>query len=191
MNTITETYNTSSCSSILFIVGLGVISTPLLAFSFLLFSLKVCIPDLVYRCRWQTCRLPFMNTESSVRIGTECLHTTFVLLREVVWVRLHGNLGNLGHLLDIPVVSPTFDLLLNVHLFIYQIGLLHDVLVKSNLFLLQAWLEEALAHLFNYFVDLLVFDAYEFNPLAEEPWTYFNPTPQIKSIVLCAAVYRK
>ena len=147
------------------------------------------------RRRGHALRLTIELAERRVRIGRCALakrvQAHFVLLGEVVRMRFQDGGCHLGLFSQVTLVHAlpllALDLALNVLLLPNQIRLRHDLLVKGHRLLLEARLQEALAHRLDHVVHLLVRDTVELDPLSQEARSDLNAATQVKSVVLCAA----
>ena len=77
-------------------------------------------------------------------------------------------------------------LILNVPLFCDQPMLAHDLFVKNGGFLLEAGLEEPLSHHLDDLVDLVGFQACEFDPFTGEAGPHLDSVLQVQTVVLSA-----
>jgi len=126
-----------------------------------------------------------MLGNGSLRINV-CLHGLYaqvLLLREVIRVRLLGKPGDLFTLIDVslPILLNLLlhDLILNVLLLGDETMLSHHLFVEDGRLLLEAGLEEPLAHHLNDLIDSVALQAGELYPLPGEAWAHLDAVLEV------------
>ena len=111
-----------------------------------------------------------------------------MLLGEIIRVRLQHSLCHLVPLalllLGIPASHLFFDLTLKVYLLLSEVLLTHECSVENGRFLLQAGLQETLAHLVYDVIHTHVIHAVELDPFSKEAWSEFDSILEVEAIVL-------